>query len=92
MQRIIAEHRLDVRGKRVVLKPNLVEFDQNTVINTHPKMVHAALEAFRAAGAADVTHRRGSRAPPRDAGPGRRGRLLLHRPEVRIGLHGSQPG
>lgn len=54
MQRIIAEHRLDVRGKRVVLKPNLVEFDQNTVINTHPKMVHAAFEAFRAAGAADV--------------------------------------
>jgi uncharacterized protein (DUF362 family) len=54
MQSIIAEHRLDVRGKRVVLKPNLVEFDQNTVINTHPKMVHAALEAFRAAGAADV--------------------------------------
>jgi uncharacterized protein (DUF362 family) len=54
MQRIIAEHGLDVRGKRVVLKPNLVEFDQNTVINTHPKMVHAALEAFRAAGAADV--------------------------------------
>jgi uncharacterized protein (DUF362 family) len=54
MQRIISEHRLDVRGKRVVLKPNLVEFDQNTVINTHPKMVHAALEAFRAAGAADV--------------------------------------
>ena len=43
MQRIITEHRLDVRGKRVVLKPNLVEFDQNTVINTHPKMVHAAL-------------------------------------------------
>ena len=54
MGRIIAEHRLDIRGKRVVLKPNLVEFDQNTVINTHPKMVHAALEAFRAAGAADV--------------------------------------
>jgi uncharacterized protein (DUF362 family) len=38
----------------VVLKPNLVEYDQNTVINTHPKLVHAALEAFRAAGAADV--------------------------------------
>ena len=54
MQRIIADHHLDVRGKRVVLKPNLVEFDSNTVINTHPKMVHAALEAFRAAGAADV--------------------------------------
>jgi len=54
MRRIIEEHHLDVRGKRVVLKPNLVEFDQNTVINTHSKMVHAALEAFRAAGAAEV--------------------------------------
>jgi len=54
MRHIIAEHRLEVRGKRVVLKPNLVEFDPQTVINTHPKMVHAALEAFRSAGAADV--------------------------------------
>jgi uncharacterized protein (DUF362 family) len=54
MRRIIAEHSLDVRGKRVVLKPNLVEFDDRTVINTNPKLVHAALEAFRAAGAADV--------------------------------------
>ena len=54
MRRIIEEHHLDVRGKRVVLKPNLVEFDQNTVINTHPKMVHAAFEAFRAAGASEV--------------------------------------
>ena len=54
VRRIIAEHRLDVAGKRVVLKPNLVEFDEHTVINTNPKLVHAALEAFRAAGAADV--------------------------------------
>ena len=54
VRRIIAEHALDVRGKRVVLKPNLVEFDARTVINTNPKLVHAALEAFRAAGAADV--------------------------------------
>jgi uncharacterized protein (DUF362 family) len=54
VRRIISEHRLDVSGKRVVLKPNLVEFDHNTVINTHPRLVHAALEAFRAAGAADV--------------------------------------
>jgi len=51
LRRIIAEHRLNVRGKRVVLKPNLVEFDEKTTINTHPKLVHAALEAFRAAGA-----------------------------------------
>lgn len=54
VRRILAEHRLDVAGKRVVLKPNLVEFDEHTVINTNPKLVHAALEAFRAAGAADV--------------------------------------
>jgi len=54
VRRIIAEHALDVRGKRVVLKPNLVEFDAHTVINTNPKLVHAALEAFRQAGAAEV--------------------------------------
>ncbi|MEQ1885392.1 MAG: DUF362 domain-containing protein [Bryobacteraceae bacterium] len=54
VRRLIPEHKLDVRGKRVVLKPNLVEFDEHTAINTHPKLVHAALEAFRSAGAADV--------------------------------------
>jgi len=54
VRRIIAEHALNVSGKRVMLKPNLVEFDSQTVINTNPKLVHAALEAFRAAGAADV--------------------------------------
>jgi len=52
--RIIADHKLDVRGKRVVLKPNLVEFDEHAVINTNPKLIHAALEGFRAAGASDV--------------------------------------
>ncbi|MEQ1946839.1 MAG: DUF362 domain-containing protein [Bryobacteraceae bacterium] len=54
VRRVIVEHKLEVRGKRVVLKPNLVEFDEHTAINTHPKLVHAAFEAFRAAGAADV--------------------------------------
>ena len=54
VRRIITDHALDVRGKRVVLKPNLVEFDAHTVINTNPKLVHAALEAFRAAGATQV--------------------------------------
>lgn len=54
VHRLIADHKLNVRGRRVVLKPNLVEFDERTVINTHPKLVHAALEAFRAAGAAEV--------------------------------------
>ncbi len=52
--RIVAEHNLNVRGKRIVLKPNLVEFDPNTAINTHPIVVHAAFEAFRKLGAAEV--------------------------------------
>jgi len=38
----------------VVLKPNLVEFDAQTTINTHPMVVHAAYEAFLAMGAASV--------------------------------------
>jgi uncharacterized protein (DUF362 family) len=45
---------LDVRGKRVLLKPNLVEFDPNTCINTDVSVVAAALEAFRSLGAAEV--------------------------------------
>lgn len=41
----------DVKDKRVLLKPNLVEFDQATSINTHPRVVVAAFEAFRSLGA-----------------------------------------
>ena len=41
----------DVKGKRVLLKPNLVEFDNATAINTHPRVVISAFEAFRALGA-----------------------------------------
>ena len=52
--RMVAEHNLNVRGKRIVLKPNLVEFDPATAINTHPMVVHAAYEAFRKLGAAEV--------------------------------------
>lgn len=54
VRRILVDHKLNVKDKRVVLKPNLVEFDRNTAINTHPLLVHATLEAFRAIGAADV--------------------------------------
>jgi uncharacterized protein (DUF362 family) len=54
VRRLLQEQELDVRGKRVVLKPNLVEFEPGSVINTHPLVVHAALEGFRALGAADV--------------------------------------
>jgi len=64
--RLILDQGLNVRGKRIVLKPNLVEFDAKTAINTHPMVVHAAFEAFRKLGAADVRiaegpgHRRGT--------------------------------
>ena len=45
---------LDVGGKRVLLKPNLVEFDSATVINTDAAVIVAALEAFHSLGASEV--------------------------------------
>jgi len=45
---------LPLAGKRVVLKPNFVEFDPDGVVNTHPTLVAAAVEAFRRAGAQQV--------------------------------------
>jgi uncharacterized protein (DUF362 family) len=54
IRQIVAEHALDVRGRNVVLKPNLVEFEPTSTINTHPMLVHAVHEAFRALGAATV--------------------------------------
>jgi uncharacterized protein (DUF362 family) len=45
----------DIRGKRVLLKPNLVETMPGAVhINTHPLVVRGAVEAFLALGAARV--------------------------------------
>ena len=46
---------LDVKGKRILLKPNLVEFDPKGVINTHPAVIEAAVDSFRGLGAAQVT-------------------------------------
>jgi len=54
MRRLLAEHQVDVRGRRVLLKPNLVEFEPGSSINTNPLLVHAAFEAFRAMGASSV--------------------------------------
>jgi uncharacterized protein (DUF362 family) len=54
VRRMLEEHRLEVRGRHVVLKPNLVEFEPDSSINTHPLLVHAAFEAFHAIGAASV--------------------------------------
>ncbi|MBK5297496.1 MAG: DUF362 domain-containing protein [Vicinamibacteria bacterium] len=46
--------KVDVRGKRVLLKPNLVEFERERVINTHPALIVGAAQALRRAGAAEV--------------------------------------
>lgn len=45
---------LDVRGKTVLLKPNLVDYLPGDAINTHPMLVMAAVEAFRRLGAKAV--------------------------------------
>jgi uncharacterized protein (DUF362 family) len=54
VQRILVEHRVNVIGKRVLLKPNLVEFSSHAPINTHPIFVAAVQEAFYALGARQV--------------------------------------
>jgi len=45
---------VSARGLRVLLKPNLVEYETGTLINTHPLVVAGAIDAFRRAGAAEV--------------------------------------
>ena len=45
---------VDLTGRRVFLKPNMVEYEYGTAINTHPKVVIGAAIACRRAGAAEV--------------------------------------
>jgi uncharacterized protein (DUF362 family) len=47
------EH-VPVRGKRVVLKPNLVEYNRDKVINTDPRFVDAVIQLFKNEGAAEI--------------------------------------
>jgi uncharacterized protein (DUF362 family) len=54
LRSVLTDHKVSVRGKRVVLKPNIVDFDPATAINTNPVLVAAAVEAFRSLGAATV--------------------------------------
>ena len=54
MREGIAACGLDVRGLKVLLKPNLVEFDPKTCINTDVSVVATAYEVFRGLGAAEV--------------------------------------
>jgi uncharacterized protein (DUF362 family) len=46
--------RVPLAGKRVVLKPNLVEYHRDKVINTHPHVVAAVIELCRREGAAEI--------------------------------------
>jgi uncharacterized protein (DUF362 family) len=46
---------LDVRGKSVLLKPNLVEYSADKPVNTDTQLIGAAVETFLRLGAASVT-------------------------------------
>lgn len=45
---------VNVAGRRVFLKPNMVEYEPGTAINTHPAVVAGAIVACRRGGAAEV--------------------------------------
>ncbi|HLJ91572.1 MAG TPA: DUF362 domain-containing protein [Gemmataceae bacterium] len=46
--------RTPLAGKRVVLKPNIVEYHPDKVINTHPHVIAAVIELCRREGAAEI--------------------------------------
>lgn len=54
VRRILVEHQVPITGKKILLKPNLVEFSPDAPINTHPAFVAAVGEAFRSLGAGEV--------------------------------------
>ena len=45
---------LELRGKTVLIKPNLVEYIPGAEVNTNPKLVGAAVDAFLSLGAETV--------------------------------------
>jgi uncharacterized protein (DUF362 family) len=51
----------EIKGKSILLKPNLVETRSNAPhINTHPAVIRASIEAFRSFGASSVVVAEGS--------------------------------
>ena len=50
----LSEFDLPVRGKTILLKPNLVGLDPLGMMNTHPAVIAAARESFLRLGAAQV--------------------------------------
>jgi uncharacterized protein (DUF362 family) len=54
ISRGLVELQVDVRGRSVLLKPNLVEYEATQAINTHPLVVVGAAEALLRAGAREI--------------------------------------
>src|SRR5215469_14779492 len=54
LETALCEFPIDVIGKTVLLKPNLVDYLPGDAINTHPSLVLAAAESFRRMGAKSV--------------------------------------
>lgn len=54
---------LDLRGKTLLLKPNIVESIPGTEVNTNPRLVGAAATAFLTLGAKTVLVGEGARSP-----------------------------
>ncbi len=46
--------KVPLAGKRVILKPNLVEYHRDKVINTHPNVIAAAIELCQHEGAKEI--------------------------------------
>ena len=69
--------RHDVRGRSVVLKPNLVEFFEDSSVNTDPRIVVAAANALRRLGRRRSSSAEGPGPSPRHGGRRRRKPGLL---------------
>src|ERR1019366_9978492 len=54
LQETLLEFNLPVRGKVVLLKPNLIAIDPEGITNTNPAVIGAAREAFLRLGASEV--------------------------------------
>jgi len=50
----LGQFQMQVRGKTVLLKPNLVGFDPLGIMNTHPAVIAATRESFLRLGASEV--------------------------------------
>ena len=89
----------DVRGRSVLLKPNLVEYAAGSSINTDPRLVVAAANTLRRMGAASVVvaegpgHRRDTEAVMLASGmrgSSRRRRRTVRRPQRRSARSGHR--